>query len=151
MSPSQHPQRCVCRCMRSTGRSQVRVRAISLCTLNFSFTTGGYGHNYNDFTSELEGESIHICHKQTAGTGGNETLRKASASEQSQASLESPQINSLRERKGFPGGTSGKEPACQCRRCKRLSLIPGLGRSPRGGHGSPLQYSCLENPRDRGA
>ena len=31
------------------------------------------------------------------------------------------------------------------------SLIPGSGRSPRGGHGNPLQYSCLENPTDRGA
>ena len=30
-------------------------------------------------------------------------------------------------------------------------LIPGLGRSPGGGHGSPLQYSCLENPMNRGA
>ena len=30
-------------------------------------------------------------------------------------------------------------------------LIPGLGRSPGGGHGNPLQYSCLENPMDRGA
>ena len=32
-----------------------------------------------------------------------------------------------------------------------LGLIPGLGRSPRGGHGNPLHYSCLENPMDRGA
>ena len=30
-------------------------------------------------------------------------------------------------------------------------LIPGLGRSPGGGHGNPIQYSCLENPMDRGA
>ena len=30
-------------------------------------------------------------------------------------------------------------------------LIPGLGRSPGGGHSSPLQYSCLEKPMDRGA
>ena len=30
-------------------------------------------------------------------------------------------------------------------------LIPELGRSPGGGHGNPLQYSCLENPMDRGA
>ena len=30
-------------------------------------------------------------------------------------------------------------------------LIPGSGRSPGGGHGSPLQYSCLENPMERGA
>ena len=32
-----------------------------------------------------------------------------------------------------------------------IGLIPGLGRSPGGGHGNPLQYSCLENPMDRGA
>ena len=32
-----------------------------------------------------------------------------------------------------------------------MGLIPGSGRSPRGGHGNPLQYSCLENPMDRGA
>ena len=32
-----------------------------------------------------------------------------------------------------------------------VGLIPGLGSSPGGGHGYPLQYSCLENPRDRGA
>ena len=32
-----------------------------------------------------------------------------------------------------------------------LGLIPGLGRYPGGGHGNPLQYSCLENPIDRGA
>ena len=30
------------------------------------------------------------------------------------------------------------------------SLVPGLGRSPGGGHGNPLQYFCLENPMDRG-
>ena len=34
---------------------------------------------------------------------------------------------------------------------KDAGLIPGLGRSPGGGHGNPLQYSCLENPMDRGA
>ena len=33
---------------------------------------------------------------------------------------------------------------------KDVGLIPGLGRSSRGGHGSPLQYSCLGNPMDRG-
>ena len=32
-----------------------------------------------------------------------------------------------------------------------LGSIPGLGRSPGGGNGNPLQYSCLENPKDRGA
>ena len=32
-----------------------------------------------------------------------------------------------------------------------MGSIPGLGRAPRGGHGNPLQYSCLENPMERGA
>ena len=49
------------------------------------------------------------------------------------------------------GGNRVKEPACQCRRCKKCrGLIPGWGRSPRGGHSNPLQYSYLENPKDRG-
>ena len=46
---------------------------------------------------------------------------------------------------------SGKEPACLCRRHKSSGLIPGLGRSPGGGHGNPLQYSCMKNPVHRGA
>ena len=45
----------------------------------------------------------------------------------------------------FPRGSDGKEPACNLR---DLGSIPGLGRSPVGGHGNPLQYSCLENPMD---
>ena len=36
-------------------------------------------------------------------------------------------------------------------RVRDVGLIPGLGRSPGEGHGNPLQYSCLENPMDRGA
>ena len=43
----------------------------------------------------------------------------------------------------LPGGSDSKEPACNV---GDLGLIPGLGRSPGGGHGNPLQYSCLENP-----
>ena len=47
---------------------------------------------------------------------------------------------------GFPCGASGKEPA------KRdVVSVPGSERSPGGGHGNPLQYSCLENPMNRGA
>ena len=49
---------------------------------------------------------------------------------------------------GFPSGSDGKESAFNA---GDLSLIPGLGRSPGGGHGNPFQYSCLENPMDRGA
>ena len=53
--------------------------------------------------------------------------------------------------RGFPGGTSGKEPACQGRRARDAGSAPKPGRSPGGGHGSPPQYSCLENPMERGA
>ena len=49
---------------------------------------------------------------------------------------------------GFPGGSDGKESACNS---GDMGLIPGLGRSPGKGHGNHLQYSCLENPMDRGA
>ena len=50
-----------------------------------------------------------------------------------------------------PIGACGKEPTWQYRRHKRPSLISGSGRSLEGGHGNPLQYSCLENYMDRGA
>ena len=46
-------------------------------------------------------------------------------------------------KKGFPGGSDGQETACNA---EDLGSIPELGRSPGGGHGNPLQYSCLENP-----
>ena len=52
---------------------------------------------------------------------------------------------------GFPGHTSGKEPACQCRRHKRQGFNPWVGKIPGGGHGNPLLYCCLENPTEGGA
>ena len=52
---------------------------------------------------------------------------------------------------GFPGGSGVKKSACQCRRRKRPRFDPGSGRSPGEGNANPLQYSCLENPTDRGA
>ena len=48
---------------------------------------------------------------------------------------------------GFAGGLDRQESACSAR---DLGSIPVLGRSPGEGNGSPLQYSCLENPMDRG-
>ena len=44
---------------------------------------------------------------------------------------------------GFPGGSDSKESVCNL---GELGLIPGLGRSPGGGHDNPLQYSTLKNP-----
>ena len=49
---------------------------------------------------------------------------------------------------GFPDGSAGEESACNA---GDSGLIPGLGRSPGGGHGNLLQFPCLENPLDRGA
>ena len=47
-------------------------------------------------------------------------------------------------KEGFPHGANAGD-------IRDVGSFPGLGRSPGGGHGSPLQYSCLENPMDRGA
>ena len=58
---------------------------------------------------------------------------------------------------GFPGnrqrtlGAVVKNPPASARDTEDVGSFPGLGRSPGGGSGSPLQYSCLGNPMDRGA
>ena len=52
---------------------------------------------------------------------------------------------------GFPGGSVVKNPSASAGDKRDGSLIPGLGRSPGGGHGNPLQYSYLGNPMDKGA
>ena len=52
---------------------------------------------------------------------------------------------------GLPGVASGKQPTANAGDTRDLGLISGLGRPPGGGHGNPFQYSCLENPTDRGA
>ena len=49
---------------------------------------------------------------------------------------------------GFPGGSAGKESVCNA---GDPGSIPGSGKSPGDGNGNPLQYSCLENSKDRGA
>ena len=51
----------------------------------------------------------------------------------------------------FPGGASGQNPTANAEDIRDAGLIPGSGRFPGGEHGNPLQYSCLENPMDRGA
>ena len=52
---------------------------------------------------------------------------------------------------GFPGGSVVKNPLASARDTGHVGSIPGLGRSPGGGNGNALQYSCQENPMDRGA
>ena len=56
-----------------------------------------------------------------------------------------PRMNS---KVGLPRWCSGKDSACNA---GDVALIPGSIRSPGGGNGNPLQYSCLENPMDSGA
>ena len=51
----------------------------------------------------------------------------------------------------FPDGTRGKEPTCQCWKCKKLRFNPWVRKIPGEGNGNPLQRSFLENPMDRGA
>ena len=57
-------------------------------------------------------------------------------------------LSTIAIRRGFPGGSDGKESASNA---GDLVSIPGSGRSPGEGNNKPLQYSCLENPIDRGA
>ena len=52
---------------------------------------------------------------------------------------------------GFPGGSAVKNPASTAEDTGDAGLIPGWGRSPGGGNGDPLQYSCLKDPMDSGA
>ena len=49
---------------------------------------------------------------------------------------------------GFPDGA--EDLTANVRDVRDVGSIPGLGRSPEEGHGNPLQYSCLENPMDKG-
>ena len=51
---------------------------------------------------------------------------------------------------GFPGGSVVKNPPTSAGDTGDMDLTPGLEGYPRGGNGTPLQYSCLENPMDRG-
>ena len=52
---------------------------------------------------------------------------------------------------GFPGGSVVKNSSANTREARDMDLISGSGRSPGGGNGHPLHYSCLENPMDRRA
>ena len=54
-------------------------------------------------------------------------------------------------RLAFPDGSAGEESACCAGDKGDTGSIPESGRSPGEGNGNPLQYSCLENPMDRGA
>ena len=52
---------------------------------------------------------------------------------------------------GFPAGSVVSKLLASVGDAGDVDLVPGSERSPKGGNGNPLQYSCLENPMDRGA
>jgi len=67
---------------------------------------------------------------------------------QSRTRLKRLSSSSSRARLGLPLWLNGKESVCNAGDVGDSGLIPGSGRSPGEGNGSPLQYSCLENPVD---
>ena len=60
-------------------------------------------------------------------------------------------MSNIKDSGGFPGGSVVKNLPANAGEARDVGLIPGLGRSSGGGNGTPLQYSCLGNPTDRGA
>ena len=60
-------------------------------------------------------------------------------------------MSNIKDSGGFPGGSVVKNLPANAGDARDMGLIPGLGRSSAGGNGTPLQYSCLGNPTDRGA
>ena len=61
------------------------------------------------------------------------------------------QLYAIYRKLGLASSASSKNLPVNAGDIREVGLIPGSGRSPGGGHGNPLQYSCLENPMDRGA
>ena len=76
-----------------------------------------------------------------------EALQQSAGSRNNKRLLLIKKDGYLKLRTDFPGGSDSQESACNV---GDLGLIPGLRRSPGEGNGYPLQYSCLENPMDRG-
>ena len=79
---------------------------------------------------------------------------RESSGQDSQRSL-GPGACALRITEVLPGASQGalvvKNPSANAGDARDMGMIPGSGRSPGGRHGNPLQYSCPENPMDRGA
>ena len=86
-------------------------------------------------------------------TGGATSLREAKqpAPNQTAHAVAFRHAHSFCAYGYYSHGSSGKESACNAGDAGDVGSIPGLGRSPGGGNGNPLQNFCLENPMDRGA
>ena len=96
----------------------------------------------NTFNLTAQPNTGHIPGNQGRGTKGSQTGFGRFLGDRKGSRNSICLCNNL----GFPDDTSGKEPTYQCSAGSTL----GSGRSPGGGRGNPLQYSCLEKPMDRG-
>ena len=93
-----------------------------------------------------------VVHTHTHTQGKlTEGKHKEVARNKNEIMIQSYYLSSMEWMEGFPGGSVGKELACNAGDAGDLGSILGSGRSPGGGHSNPLQDSCLGNPMDRGA
>ena len=92
--------------------------------------------------SQKERQICDIIYRWNLKYDTNELIYKTETYSQTQ------KTNLQLPKKGFPGGSSSNESACNA---GDLGLIPGLGRPPGEGNDYPLQYSCLQNSMNRGA
>ena len=101
----------------------------------FNYTWSLFNHHLSSCTVRVNGVPTCMVHGRDSTPQSPEEEQKGSF----------PTLNSwaLFSFTGFPGGASAK--------IRDTGSIPVTGRSPAGGHGNLLQYSCLENPRDTGA
>ena len=114
--------------LRALGSSQERMQ--------YNPPTHTDRHKSNFLSTSKEGFPLHLCQ-----------VRHPVLWRKSEQVLQSMSSFRLYNYLGFPGGSVCKESACNA---GDLGSIPELGRSPGEGNGNPLQYSCLENPMDRG-
>ena len=133
-------------CIRTLTESQVPKKLVSLCPngcLQFLFLA-----RLNTYPSHaMLLLSLELFKQENVDFGWVYMLRKSVF--QGSPSKEGPwNFPRLMKLLCFPGGSDSKELACNV---GVMGSICGSGRSPGGGNGSPLQYSCLENPMDRGA
>ena len=110
------------------------------------------GRKESDITKRLNSNSKSFLPQSSPqiwlNTGPNLTVRDQKLCPQLPGKPDTCKGWAAAEMGGFPGGSEVKASACNA---GDLGSIPGLGRSPGEGNGTPLQYSCLENPMDEGA
>ena len=111
-------------------------------------TTAGQGQSQDSSSAGIHGKTKEGC--QACTPAGLWVWKKRAVPGNRRAG--SPvRAHPVREREGDSPGFPGSAVVENLQESQETQEIPGLGRSPGGGNGNPLQYSCLENPMDTGA